>query len=185
MIFGSHTGDDTPRAERAFGAVDLLQLILQGMRPALGFDLAVAVLCEDGRHVVPVYATGSLSPSVVEGVHVQALHAFIELAGADHATWPSDEPVVIRLGAAHSRAIDEPESYEDAPLVVGGAVTGMLRISGASFTREHRAIYFAMASDVSSAIERLDAQRSKTRLVQERLLQSEKMSSCQPAAAKR
>ena len=34
-----------------------------------------------------------------------------------------------------------------------------------------------MASDVSKAIERLDAQRAQTRLVQERLLQSEKMSS--------
>jgi two-component system NtrC family sensor kinase len=34
-----------------------------------------------------------------------------------------------------------------------------------------------MAADVSKAIERLDAQRSRTRLVQERLLQSEKMSS--------
>jgi two-component system NtrC family sensor kinase len=54
----------------------------------------------------------------------------------------------------------------------------MLRLAASEpLTSEQRALYFAMASDVSKAIERLDAQRSQTRLVQERLLQSEKMSS--------
>jgi two-component system NtrC family sensor kinase len=176
MIFGSHIRHDQPLTERPFGAVDLLHLILEGMRPSLGFDLAVAVLCEDGRHVVPVYATGTLAAAALEGVHVQALQAFIELAGADHATWPSDEPVVIGLSGRNGH-IAEPDAYEDAPLVVGGAVVGMLRISGASLSAPQRSLYFSMASDVSKAIERLDAQRSQTRLVQERLLQSEKMSS--------
>jgi two-component system, NtrC family, sensor kinase len=176
MIFTSPAArPDAP--ERPFGAVDLLSLVLGAIRPSLGFDLAVAVLCEDGRHVVPEYAAGTLAPAVVEGVHVQALAAFVELAGIDHATWPSEDPIVIRLGGAE-RPIDEPDAYEDAPLVVGGAVTGMLRISGASpLTRDQRDRYFAMASDLSKAIERLDAQRTQTRLAQERLLQSEKMSS--------
>jgi two-component system NtrC family sensor kinase len=157
--------------------VDLLQLVLQAMRPSLDFDIAVAVLCEDGRHVVPIYATGLLSPGVVEGVHVQALAAFVELAGQDHAAWPADEPAVIQL-ATNERALAEPDAYEDAPLVVGGAVAGMLRIATARpLDKQQRDLYFAMASDVSKAIERLDAQRSQTRLVQERLLQSEKMSS--------
>jgi len=148
------------------------------MRPSLGFDVAVAVLCEDGRHVAPIYAAGTLSGGAVEGIHVQALAAFVELAGPDHATWPADEPVVMSLNGADGRAIGEPETYEDAPLVVGGGVAGMLRVSTpAPLTREQRALYFAMASDVSKAIERLDAQRARTRLVQERLLQSEKMSS--------
>jgi two-component system NtrC family sensor kinase len=164
--------------ERPFGAVDLLTLVLEAIRPSLGFDLAVAVLCEDGRHVVPEYAAGTLTPSVVEGVHVQALAAFVELAGIDHATWPSEDPIVILLDGAPDRVIDEPESYEDAPLVVGGAVTGMLRIScAAPLTKDQRGRYFGMAADLSKAIERLDAQRTQTKLAQERLLQSEKMSS--------
>jgi len=168
----------TDTAETAFGARDLLSLVLGAARPALGFDVAVAVLCEDGRHVVPVFAAGTLSPAAIEGVHVQALVAFASLAGADHASWPGDEPRVVRLGPDAGHAIAEPDSYEDAPLVVSGAVTGMLRISCPDgLTKEQRALYFAMASDVSHAVERLDAQRQQTRLVQERLLQSEKMSS--------
>ena len=177
MIFTSPAArPDSP--ERPFGAVDLLTLVLEAIRPSLGFDLAVAVLCEDGRHVVPEYVAGTLAPPVIEGVHVQALAAFVELAGIDHATWPSEDPMVITLAGSNGSAIDEPDAYEDAPLVVGGAVTGMLRISGAvPLTKEQRDRYFAMASDLSKAIERLDAQRAQTRLAQERLLQSEKMSS--------
>ncbi len=166
------------RAERPFGSVELLHLVLEAARPSLGFDLAVAVLFEDGRHIVPVFAAGRLAPPALEGVHVQALAAFIELAGQDHAEQPSDEPEVIALAGPGAGDIAEPESYEDAPLVVGGAMMGMLRISGPrELDREQRARYFAMASDVSKAIERLNAQMTQTRLVQERLLQSEKMSS--------
>jgi two-component system NtrC family sensor kinase len=167
---------ETP--ERRFGAVELLSLVLEAAQPSLGFDLAVAVICEDGRHVVPVFTTATLTPAVTEGAHVQALAAFIELAGVDHASWPSDEPTVITLAAASSQPLAEPEEYEDAPLVVGGGVTGMLRVHCARpLSPGQRALYFAMASDVSKAIERLDAQRTQARLVQERLLQSEKMSS--------
>ena len=169
---------DRDASGRPFGAVDLLTLVLEALRPTLGFDLAAAVICEDNRHVVPIFTTGPLSPAVTEGVHVQALAAFVELAGADHATWPSDDPSVVPLGVLDTTPIEEPESYEDAPLVVGGAVTGMLRMSvPRPLTQEQRARYFAMASDVSKAIERIDAQRGQSRLVQERLLQSEKMSS--------
>lgn len=178
MLPSSHGAHDTDASGHPFGAVDLLTLVLEAIRPTLGFDLAVSVICEDNRHVVPVFTTGPLSASVTEGVHVQALAAFVELAGADHAAWPSDEPAVIPLANAGERPIEEPGSYEDAPLVVGGAVVGMLRMSvPRPLTQEQRALYFSMASDVSKAIERLDAQRGQTRLVQERLLQSEKMSS--------
>ncbi len=173
-----HGTHDSNASGRSFGAVDLLKLVLEALHPMLAFDLAAAVICEDNRHVVPIFTTGPLSPAVTEGVHVQALAAFVELAGADHVTWPSDPPAVIQLQVFGDRPIDEPESYEDAPLVVGGAVTGMLRMSVARpLTQEQRSRYFAMASDVSKAIERLDAQRGQSRLVQERLLQSEKMSS--------
>jgi two-component system NtrC family sensor kinase len=176
IVTSPATRPDAP--ERPFGAVDLLTLVLEAIRPSLGFHLAVAVLCEDGRHVVPEYAAGTLAPPVVEGVHVQALAAFVELAGVDHATWPSEDPIVITLAGAPGAPIAEPDSYEDAPLVVGGAVTGMLRIScDAPLTKDQRNRYFAMAADLSKAIERLDAQRGQTRLAQERLLQSEKMSS--------
>jgi signal transduction histidine kinase len=168
---------DGERNERGFGAVDLLHLVLQSAQPTLGFDLAVAVLCEDGRHVVPVFAAGAPAPPVLEGVHVQALAAFVELAGRDHASWPADEPLLVRLGGSGHPA-KEPDAYEDAPLVVDGVVTGMLRISTTrGLSREQRSLYFALAADVSRAIERLGAQRAHARLVQERLLQSEKMSS--------
>jgi signal transduction histidine kinase len=164
-------------ADLPFGAVDLLSLVLQSARPSLGFDVAVAVLCEDGRHVVPVFTAGELSPSALEGVHVQALAAFVELAGADHAAWPAEDPAVIRIDGER-RALAEPEEYEDAPLVVGGTVMGMLRIAcPRPLSPEQRRRYFALAADVSKAIERLDAQRAQTRHAQERLLQSEKMSS--------
>jgi hypothetical protein len=104
MLPTSQGGPDKDASGRPFGAVDLLTLVLEAIRPTLGFDLAVAVICEDNRHVVPVFTTGALSPAVTEGVHVQALAAFVELAGADHATWPSDEPAVIALGHAGERA---------------------------------------------------------------------------------
>lgn len=170
------SGADGRAAERPFGAVDLLTLVFEAIRPTLDFDIAVAVLCEDGRHVVPVYAAGELTAPVIEGVHVQALAAFVELAGVDHASWPDEDPHVITL--APGSALAEPESYEDAPLVVGGVVAGMLRIHcAAGLTKAQSDAYFAMARDVSRAIERLDAQRGQARLVQERLLQSEKMSS--------
>ncbi|MEX2245179.1 MAG: ATP-binding protein [Dehalococcoidia bacterium] len=177
MLF-SRTATETDHARDAsFGAADLLQLVLEGLRPSLGFDVAVAVLCEDGRHLVPVYSWGELAPGALEGVHVQALAAFVELAGADHATWPSDGPRVVQANGVRG-LLDEPESYEDAPLVVRGTVAGMLRISSRpGLSREQRALYFSVASDVSRAIERLEGQRTQTRYVQERLLQSEKMSS--------
>ena len=165
-------------AARPFGAAELLHLVLEAARPTLGFDVAVAVLIEDGAHVVPVFTSGRLAPGALEGVHVQALAAFVELAGPDHATWPSSPPDLTAFRDATDAAVNEPETYEDAPLVVEGAVTGMLRISTPRpLTREQRAHYFALAADVSGAIERLGHQRDETRLVQERLLQSEKMSS--------
>jgi two-component system NtrC family sensor kinase len=176
MIFPNAATRPDSAPDRPFGAVDLLTLVLEAIRPTLNFDIAVAVLCEDGRHVVPVYAAGELTPPVIEGVHVQALAAFVELAGVDHASWPNEDPHVTAL--ATGPALPEPESYEDAPLVVAGAVTGMLRIHcDAPLSKEQRDAYFSMARDVSRAIERLDAQRGQARLVQERLLQSEKMSS--------
>ncbi len=178
MLFPQASPNASAGVGRPFGAVDLLTLVLEAMRPSLGFSLAAAVVCEDNRHVVPIYTTGALSPSVTEGVHVQALAAFVALAGATHASWPSDEPVVIPLAGVDTRPIAEPDAYEDAPLVVGGVVTGMLRLATSGpLSQDQRALYFSMASDVSKAIERLDAQRGQTRLVQERLLQSEKMSS--------
>ena len=177
MMFSSPTTRSDP-GERAFGAVDLLTLVLEAIRPTLGFELAVAVLCEDGRHVVPVFTAGALTPGVTEGVHVQALAAFVELAGIDHASWPSEDPNVIVMTGTAAAELAEPDEYEDAPLVVAGAVTGMLRIACATpLSQEQRKLYFAMARDVSKAIERLDVQRGQTKLAQDRLLQSEKMSS--------
>ncbi len=171
-------GAEHDEPDHPFGAADLLGLVLDAVRPSLGFDLALAVICEDNRHVVPVYSTGPLTAAVREGIHVQALAAFIELAGIDHATWPSDDPAVSLLSGSGEEPILEPDNYEDAPLVVRGAVIGMLRMScPRALSREQRSLYFDMASRVSRAIERLDAQRLQARLVHERLLQSEKMSS--------
>ena len=159
--------------------IPLLTTVVQAMRYALGFDLAVAVLCEDGRHVVPVFATGQVSPAVLEGVHVQALAAFAGLAGADHATLAGRGAAASsRWRAPRRRRLAEPEAYEDAPLVTGGAITGMLRIAPAEpLTAEQRRLFFAMVSDASKAFEQIDGQRAQTRMVQDRLLQSEKMSS--------
>lgn len=158
--------------------IPLLTTIVQAMRYAIGFDVAVAVLCEDQRHVVPVFVTGDLPPAALEGVHVQALAAFTELAGADQASWPSDDPVVVALAGASDEKLTEPEAYEDAPLVIDGVVRGMLRISAPRpLTAEQRKLYFAMASDASKAFEESEGQRVQTRLVQDRLIQSEKMSS--------
>jgi two-component system NtrC family sensor kinase len=158
--------------------IPLLTVIVQALRHALGFDVAVAVLCQDGRHVVPVFATGRLSPTAVEGVQVQALASFAELAGADQASWPAEMPGVISLLDADDHAIEEPAAYEDAPLVINGAVLGILRISAPEpISQQQRRLFFAMASDASRAFEEVEAQRSQTQLVQERLLQSEKMSS--------
>jgi|CXWL01.1.fsa_nt_gi signal transduction histidine kinase len=158
--------------------IPLLTTVVQAMRYALGFDVAVAVLCEDGRHVVPVFATGRVSAPVLEGLHVQALAAFVALAGEDHASWLDEQPQLVSLTGATDRAIEEPESYEDAPLVMNGAVTGMLRIGGGRpLTAEQRRLFFAMASDASKAFEQIEGQRVQTKMVQERLLQSEKMSS--------
>ncbi|HEY7802303.1 MAG TPA: ATP-binding protein, partial [Dehalococcoidia bacterium] len=178
MVFSPPAPTDNAAQDGVFGAADLLQLVLEALRPSLAFDVAVAVICEDGRHIVPVFTAGTLAAPALEGIHVQALAAFVELAGEDHASWPAEEPVVIPLGVREDRAIQEPEEYEDAPLVVQGRVAGMLRVERrTSLSREQLSLYFALASDVSRAIERLDAQRAQTRLVQERLLQSEKMSS--------
>ena len=44
-------------------------------------------------------------------------------------------------------------------------------------TKEQRSLYFAMASDASKAFEQSEGQRVQTRMVQDRLIQSEKMSS--------
>ncbi|HXK32945.1 MAG TPA: ATP-binding protein [Dehalococcoidia bacterium] len=179
MVFASPAQRADPdAAERPFGAVDLLSLVLQALRPSLGFDVSVAVLVEDGRLVAPIFTTGALRPGVIEGIHVQAVSAFVELAGPAYATMPGDEPVVVALPGAGKGEVPEPESYEDAPLVVSGAVTGLLRVSCPSGLSEgQRSQFFTMAADVSRAIERLEAQRSQARLAQERLLQSEKMSS--------
>lgn len=158
--------------------IPLLSVIIQALRHALGFDVAVAVLSQDGRHLVPVFAAGRLSPAALEGVQVQALAAYVELAGDDEAAWPSDTPDVITLADASSTELAEPENYEDAPLVIAGAVRGILRISAPQpLTVEQRRLFFAMAADASRAFEEVEGQRTQTQLVQERLLQSEKMSS--------
>jgi two-component system, NtrC family, sensor kinase len=177
MMFRHSPPHEAATTGASFGSQDLLRLVLEGMRPALGFDVAVAVLCEDSSHTVPVYAAGQLPAAAVEGVHVQALAAFVELAGPDHARCHTSEPALQAIGSDERRPLAEPDAYEDAPLVVGGVVMGLLRIAAPALTQEQRSLYFRMASDVSAAIERLEAQRTQTRLVQERLLQSEKMSS--------
>src|SRR3990172_8323817 len=88
MEFPSPHGiHDSEASGRSFGAVDLLKLVLEALHPTLQFDLAAAVICEDNRHVVPIFTTGRLSPAVTEGVHVQALAAVVGLAGGGGGTW--------------------------------------------------------------------------------------------------
>jgi len=177
MVLPRPSASSSDARPRPFGATELLQLVLQAARPALGFDVAVAVLVQESTHTIPVFAAGELTPGALEGVRVQALAAFVELAGPNHATWPSQEPSVIAL-QPFAGSLAEPDSYEDAPLVVEGAVTGMLRISiSRPLSKGQRDLYFALAADVSRAIEQLGRQLDETRMVQERLLQSEKMSS--------
>src|SRR5437868_3151800 len=67
-------------AERSFGAIDLLQLVLEAIRPTLGFDVAVAVLCEHRRHVIPVYPAGTLDTPALQPVSVQAPPALVARA---------------------------------------------------------------------------------------------------------
>ena len=122
MIFSPSASRTEAEAalERSFGAADLLQLVLEGVRPALGFDLAAAVLCDDNTHAVPIYSAGKLSSGVIEGVHVQALQAFVELAGKDHASWPSLDPVVITLGGGNGRDGDDRinPTHDALPVVI-------------------------------------------------------------------
>jgi signal transduction histidine kinase/CheY-like chemotaxis protein len=158
--------------------IPLLTTVMQALRQALGFDIAVAVLCEDDRRVVPVFTTGKLAPSVVEGLHVQALAAFTELAGPDQATWAAEDPTVIRLEDASEMSLAEPEAYEDAPLVIDGQVRGLIRVACPQpLSAKQRRLFFAVARDLSKAFEETESQRIQTRMVQDRLLQSEKMSS--------
>ena len=147
-------------AQRSFDVADLLELVLDAMRPTLRFDVAVAVLCEDGRHVVPVYAAGPDAAVARRRARPGARRLRRTRRRVDHAAWPERGPRTSSRSTGGACASTNPtrtkmrRSSSAAPSQACCASAARKPL-----TRTRRDAYFAMASDISKAIERLDAQR--------------------------
>jgi PAS domain-containing protein len=145
--------DLTRRLSYTLSDDDVLRAGVEAIASAVDIERAVSVLCRGGADAVTVYGV----PGDHQAAAAAAIQTFRQLTGDKHA---SCEVLPIELALAAISTGDPTDSPEtlDAPLVVEGEVTGLLRLV-ARDASAHQAIFYTVANQLSLAVERGAVQR--------------------------
>ena len=149
---------------RSLTPEEVLRRVVGALQPHLRFDVAVSVLCSDGRDVTTVFAVAPPSEAVAAGLASGLTDTFLRFSGEAHRDCQRPpyqiEPLSGSEGA--SPAAGPLRSAADAPLIVRGRAVGLLRILAErdnAFTSDETRLLYSAASLASTALERAGAPR--------------------------
>ena len=161
----------TRRLSHSLSDEEIVRTTLEVLAPALGFQLAAAVSCRDGEDAVTVYAAREVPAELASNTAAGALTAFLRLTGEKHrscqrlpfqtTTLAIESPPDTLAGFERSSG-----SVLDAPLVIEGEVTGLLRarsVDPNGFDSSKKRTFYTVANQVSLALERAIVQRQTER----------------------
>ena len=164
---GSHAGvlhDLIEGLSRSLAPEEVLRRIVGALRPHLRFDVAVSVLCSDGRDVTTVYAVASLPETVGAGLASGLTDTFLRFSGGVHRDCqrPPFQIEALPGGEGPSPVTATQRSAADAPLIVWGRAVGLLRVLAErddAFSPGETRLLYSAASLASTALERAEAPR--------------------------
>ena len=161
----------TRRLSHSLSDEEIVRTTLEVLAPALGFQLAAAVACRGGEDTVTVYAAREVPAELASSTAAGALDAFLRLTGGKHrscrrlpfqtTTLAIESPPDALAGFERSSG-----GTLDAPLVIEGEVTGLLRartVDPDGFDSSKERTFYTVANQVSLALERAIVQRQTER----------------------
>jgi two-component system NtrC family sensor kinase len=149
---------------RSLAAEEVARRVFGILRPYLHFDIAISVLCIDGRDVTTAYAAAPLPEAVASRLASALMDTFVRFSGEAHQDCERPPFQIVELGDAEkaSPVAGPPRSAVDAPLIVCGRAVGFLRVLAErdnAFTADETRLLYSAASLASLALERTGASR--------------------------
>jgi two-component system NtrC family sensor kinase len=146
---------------RSLAPEEVLRRVFTALRPHLRFDVAVSVLCLDGRDVTTVYAAAPLPKAVASGLASGLMDTFLRFSGGAHRDCQRPPFRIEELlgGERASPVAGPPRSAADAPLIVSGRAVGLLRVLAErdnAFAPDETRLLYSAASLASTALERAE-----------------------------
>jgi two-component system NtrC family sensor kinase len=145
--------DLTRRLSYTLSDDDVLRAGVETLAPALQIERAISVLCRGGEDAVTVYG----APGDHQATASAALQTFRRLTGAQHAECEA-LPLELALTAVSATGVDGQQETLDAPLVVEGQVSGLLRVIAQNAMAQPE-LFYTVANQLSLALERGAVQR--------------------------
>jgi len=155
----------TRRLSYSLSGNEIVRAGLEVLGPTLGVQVAALVTCRGNEDVTTVFGPEGVSPGSASSTAAGALDAFLKLTGDKHqgcARPPFETATLALAGAPNGRL----RSVLDAPLVVEGEVSGLLRVGSSvadAFDSTSERTFFTVANQLSLALERVNAQRQAER----------------------
>ncbi|OGO49734.1 MAG: hypothetical protein A2148_09835 [Chloroflexi bacterium RBG_16_68_14] len=158
----------TRRLSYSLSDDEVVRAGLEVLAPTLRFQLAAAVACRGGQDVSTVFTPREVSAGTARSAAAGALDAFLRLTGEKHRYCgrPPIQTVRLEVEAAPAADAGRLRSVLDAPLVIEGEITGLLRIGSPeqdAFDAAQERTFFTVANQLSLALERVAAQRQAER----------------------
>lgn len=149
---------------RSLAPEEVLRRIVGALRPHLRFDVAVSVLCSDGRDVTTVYAAAPLRETIAAGLASGLMDTFVRFSGGAHRDCQRSPFQIEALpgGEEASPVAGTQRSAADAPLIVWGRAVGLLRVLAErddAFSPDETRLFYSAASLGSTALERAETPR--------------------------
>ncbi len=124
------------------------RLAVEALARRAPFRTVACILCEGSAHAAALYASADLTPSEASRLLDEANATFVALAGSEHASCPRSD---LRFARVDGVAPPDAAAVAVAPLIVGGAPKGLLRITGAGEAAQAAA--YEVAPMLSAALE--------------------------------
>ena len=156
----------TRRLSYSLSKEQVVRAGLEVLGPALGFQVAAAVTCRGSEDVTTVYAPDGTPAGPANTIAAGALDAFLGLTGNKHRDCARPPLRTQTLAAVTLDANGRLRSVLDAPLVIDGEITGLLRIGATqpdAFDGGKERTFYTVANQISLALERVSAQQQAER----------------------
>ena len=133
--------------------IGLFEVGLAGLNSAAEFSAAAVLLCLDGQQHALIATS---DPDGASDLLQAAAVALVSLAGDTNSDClPAGDPLLLRLRPGGPPLAGPPAATQDAPVVIGGIVRGVIRLAWAeSPSQAGAAGLYAVAQALSGALER-------------------------------
>ena len=146
---------------RSLAPEDVLRRVFTALQPHLRFDVAVSILCLDGRDLTTVYAAAPLPKAMASGLASGLMDTFLRFSGGVHRDCqrPPFELEELKGSERAAPVAAPPRIAADAPLIVSGRAVGLLRVLAerdSAFAPDETRLLYSAASLASTALERVE-----------------------------